>query len=342
MDDFNVTTLSESRNEYCALLISRLTPQVIEGIHSIFNDAVTLCKENDEDEKYLMTFQNFLGRVPKWNQEIVETETERIMNSSNCVYLEDLLTCVHITQLKILTNMRAGNQQKKIEIDIPKLSAFIHKVYIETSRRVYKNVFLYEQNILPLQKQKNMRELEIIVKECILNTIRDNMPLESILKSYLDESTEENVEEIKEEIKEVVEEVKDDTVNVNEPIHENLIGDSSDIPKSKDDDTKKQSLIDFSNTDNIINYDKTMEPGNIDTNKSESIDAPKSIERLEKISDERWEQRRLEEYDEDDDDDEEKLTILSDVKSDSLGIQKLETPLSLKTENLLGDVVKLD
>ena len=36
------------------------------------------------------------------------------------VNLEDLVTCVHIIQLKILTAMRVGQKQKKIDINIPK------------------------------------------------------------------------------------------------------------------------------------------------------------------------------------------------------------------------------
>jgi hypothetical protein len=55
---------------------------------------------------------------------------------------------------------------------------------------------------MPLQIQKNNRELEIIVKECILNTIRDNIPVENILKTYLDETLETDVEV--EETREVI------------------------------------------------------------------------------------------------------------------------------------------
>ena len=67
MDDFNVSSLSDTRNEYCALLISKLSPLIHQGILSIFNEAVKLCIDNEENEKYLMTFQNFLGRINKWN-----------------------------------------------------------------------------------------------------------------------------------------------------------------------------------------------------------------------------------------------------------------------------------
>ena len=38
-----------------------------------------------------------------------------------------------------------------------------------------------------------MRECETICKECILNVIRDNMPVEQILRSYMGESIEEEI-----------------------------------------------------------------------------------------------------------------------------------------------------
>ena len=205
MDDFNVSSLTESRNEYCALFINKLTPLLIQGINSIFDEAYKLCADNDESEKYLMTFQNFLGRISKWNQDLVSTETERIIQESGCSYLEDLLTCVHITQLKILTSVRVGQKQKKIDIDVPKLQDFVHKVYIEIARKIYKNVFLFEMDIMPLERQKHKRELELIIKESIINVIRNNMPIEEILRAYVDETTEEDVYEIQENTTEVVE-----------------------------------------------------------------------------------------------------------------------------------------
>jgi Family of unknown function (DUF5764) len=103
MDDFVVSNLYESRNEWCSRLVSILTPLIIEGIRSIFNESYKMCVENNETSKYLMTFQNLLSRIPKWNDVIIECEKKRIVEKSNCHYLEDLVTCVHIIQLKILT-----------------------------------------------------------------------------------------------------------------------------------------------------------------------------------------------------------------------------------------------
>jgi len=204
MDDFNVSSLHESKNEWGARLLTILTPLIIEGFRSVFEESIKICKENNEMDKYLMTFQNFITRIPKWNATIIETECNRIIEKSCCKYLEELVTCVHIIQLKLLTAMRSGQKQKKIDINIPKLSDFIHKAYVNTARKMYKNVYLFELNIPPLQIQKNNREMEIIVQECVLNTVRESIPVESILRAYMDESVEENIEvEVKEQVVDV-------------------------------------------------------------------------------------------------------------------------------------------
>ena len=143
-----------------------------------------------------MTFQNFLSRIPKWNSEIVAKEVERITQSSGCDYLEDLITCVHVIQLKALTCIRVGMEHRAIDIEIPKLDTFIHKVYILLARKLYTNVYLYEENIAPLDQQRNNREMEIMVRECILEAVRESIPIESILKAYLDKTVEENVETV--------------------------------------------------------------------------------------------------------------------------------------------------
>jgi hypothetical protein len=199
MDDFNIQCLSESKNEWISRLVNFLTPEIIKGFKSIFEESINLCKDNPE--KYLMTFQNLISRIPKWNATIIETEKNRIIENTKCDYLEDLISCVHIVQLKVLTAMRVGTEQKKIDINIPKLDDFIHNVYISCARKLYLNVYLYKIQTEGTSTQQNNREIELIIKECILNTIRDNIPISTLLKVYLDETVEEVItEEIKEEI----------------------------------------------------------------------------------------------------------------------------------------------
>jgi hypothetical protein len=195
MDDYNVNCLSEAKNEYCARLLNTLTPLLVQGLKSIYDEAVKLCDDNEEYEKYLMTFQNFLTRVPQWNNALVLEECDRIIKDSHCNYLEDLIACVHITHLKILTSVRVSQKQKKIDIDIPKLSTFIHNCYINFARKLYENVYLFEKDVMPLQYQKNMRECELICRESILTAIRNNIPVEKMLRAYIDETVDEEIVE---------------------------------------------------------------------------------------------------------------------------------------------------
>jgi len=303
MDDFNVSSLHESRNEWGARLLNVLTPLVIDGYKSILDESIKLCKENGEMEKYLMTFQNLISRIPKWNSQIIETERKRIVEKSGCTYLEDLVTCIHIIQLKVLTAMRVGQKQKKIDINIPKLDDFIHKVYITSARKLYKNVYLLEINIAPLQVQKNYRELEMIIQECILNTIRESIPIENIIKAYMDETIEEDVvEEVKEQI------IEKPILAQHDPTTEYSTGSpiSPKYPSSPSSPSSKLSggsggsggsvgSLSF----NDIDYAQTTD-GNV-----QEVQAPKSLERLEQISNIRAQQRQ---QDEDDDDDKIKIS----------------------------------
>ena len=298
-----LSNLHEARNEWCSRLVSIFTPLVVEGVKSIFNEAWKLCVETDEVNKYLMTFQNLLSRIPKWNSVIVEEERKRIVERSGCNYLEDLITCVHIIQLKVLTSIRVGNKQKKIDIAIPKLDAFIHKVYIHVARKVYSNVYLFEKNILPLAMQKNMRELEIIVQECILTAIRESIPTEEIIKAYMDESTEHEEEVIIENMDEpeMITEPSVEATDSNKEYSQE--GESSrEFPKEEEEPETVLGIRDLNDEPVLTklkfnDYDSVM----TDSNNVETVSAPKTIERLEEISMERAIQRRLEEEDDLDD-----------------------------------------
>jgi hypothetical protein len=210
MDDFNLSSLKEARNEWCVRLINILTPQMVIGIRSIFNSAKSLCAENNEMEKYLLTFQNFLTRIPQWNNELIQKERERICEASGCSYLADLITCIHIIYLKMLTSIRVGNKQKKVDLAIPTLDAFLHRAYVNTARQLYNKAYLFSLEVKPLEQQKNNTQIEEIIQKCILDAVRTTIPVENILRSYLEE-TEEQVEEVKEEIiKETIKPIKEE------------------------------------------------------------------------------------------------------------------------------------
>jgi hypothetical protein len=331
MDDFVISNLHEAKNEWCSRLVSIFTPLVIEGIKSIFNEAWRMCIDNDEAGKYLMTFQNLLCRVPKWNNVIIEEERKRIVERSSCGYLEDLITCVHIIQLKVLTCIRVGNKQKKIDIAIPKLDHFIHKVYIHVARKVYMNVYLFEKNISPLLVQKNNRELEMIVQECILTAIRESVPTEAIIRAYMDESVEQEEEVFIEPIEDPTPEKRENGSEITEEkIAEDIPEEEAPpaiIPSIQNVDTEPvMSRLTFTD------YDKVMD----ESNHVQTVNAPKTIERLEQISTSNTLRRKMEEAEEDDD----RIRIHTDEHIDLSDFDILDEPKS-RSNSLSLDVEEL-
>jgi hypothetical protein len=347
MDDFTVSGLHESKNEWAARLLTILAPHIIDGFRSILDESAQMCRENDEMDKYLMTFQNLIARIPKWNPDIVTSETQRIIEKSGCNYLEDLITCIHVIQLKILTAVRVGQKQKKVELNVMSVNDFVHKSYINSARQMYRNVYLFDIDVQPLQRQKNNREIELIVQECILNTIRDSIPVETILKCYMDETTEEDItEEVKEEdITPVPDPVP---VSVPDPITTEMVDMSNAPPPTPNTSgvTTPQSQTDLANagcftdpanagcsTDPItLTFNDIDNAVDVDKNEFQ-IEAPKNISRLQEISDARYAAAIA------DDDDTDKLVIsTSNIKLDDMDIQTIEEPRLNILPPLLDDI----
>ncbi len=336
----------------------------MEALPGEFIANVERDEESDEHEKYLMTFQNLLANIPNWNAATIEEERSRIIETSGCGYLGDLITCVHVIQLKLLTCVRVGQSQKKIDINIPSLDNFIHKAYIQVARKLYTNVYIFEKDLMPLQIQQCNREFETIVKECILNAVRESIPIEEILRAYLDETTEDEVvQEVKEEV--IEEPVKQDSVTEskspeNKPSGTQVPGSSGSKSVDPDEAGVPQNTVLPAAEPSVVPVSPSAPPPAtppppppvvqekslsfndtdmaVDTGGSvESIEAPKDVERLEQISNERNEQRKL---DEAEDDEDEKLVISNDpISLDVMDVHDVPAPdIKIDDSSLLTDV----
>jgi hypothetical protein len=134
--------------------------------------------------------------------------------------------------------------------------------------------------------------------------VRESIPIDMILRAYLDETTEDDV----------VEEIKETPVIEDQQVGGGIssapISDS--LPKSSEQESSKLS---FNNVDMAIDTN----------NKEETIVAPKDIARLEEISNMRNEQRKLESDDDDDNDSGIKLKISGDdISLGNMDVHNLE------------------
>lgn len=235
MEDTNSSIYVQAKIEYTKQLINHIQVHIFDGIKSIYDDSKDLYSKNSSSS-LLFIFRTLLEKVPEWNNEIISNETDRIIESSKCDYLDDLLTAVFISHTKILMSIGSNNTDK-INLTVPKLSNFIHKCYINTARSLWKNPLLFSENISGMEYQRNLKTIEDIICDGIENSIRFSLPVKDIIKGQLDlQEKEEKLDDntlLLNKLKELLN-LKDDSESVDESPKEVVEGNTEEIvEKSK-------------------------------------------------------------------------------------------------------------
>lgn len=201
-----VSVYAEAKSEYTKQLCQYIVP----SIQQYFLDLLEEAKQKEEDPKrVLVMYQTLLEDISDWNVDKVQRETGAIVSGSQCDYLEELMTAVFIAHTKVLSAIRLTTKQKKLQITIPKLDHFIHRILRECSRLLWSNTYLFSTSAPSLERQKNLRIIENFLQEGVLQGIRGMLPVKNILREYLKEDEEEDDAEVEED-KEEKEEKEDE------------------------------------------------------------------------------------------------------------------------------------
>ena len=191
--DVYSTAKSEYTQQFCVFLI----PALLTYFLSLLDEA----KEKEKDlKRVLWTFQNLLKDIPEWNTDKVLRETEIIQTNTKCDYLEELLTAVFVAHTKVLSAIRINSKNKKLQITIPKVDHFLHRTLSECARSLWSNAYLFSEQATSVDRQKNLRQVEQLIHQAILQSIRGMLPVKNILKEYLtDDGDDKDEKDEKEE-----------------------------------------------------------------------------------------------------------------------------------------------
>ena len=215
MEDTNVPIFAQAKIEYTNQLIDILYSHMYDGIKSIYEESKIIYRKKKNLPIFIL-FRELLEKVPIWNGEIIDSECSRIILNSNCDWLDDLITAVFISHTKILTSIGPNQNFTKINVTIPKTSNFIHKTYINIARELWKNPYLFNENIPGHEYQRNSKEIENIIKQSIETTIRKLLPVKEILKEHLETYDSDNAlnkDDLRSLLKEQIGSLKDEILN---------------------------------------------------------------------------------------------------------------------------------
>jgi hypothetical protein len=198
--DSVLSVYSDARTEYTKQLCVFLVPAYFQFYVELLEKAKRIMIQ--EPKRALWQFQNYLNEIHDWNMEKVVTEIHVIQANSGCDYLEDLLTAVFIAHTKVLTAIRLSTNNKKVEINIPKVEHFLFKVLCETAKLLWSSTYLFRDGIPGMEKQQNYRNIENMLHEGIVQAVRSLVPVKSILKDFVnhdsaskeDEDSDEEIE----------------------------------------------------------------------------------------------------------------------------------------------------
>ena len=244
MDYLNL--LVDTKKEFSIYLINNLSPEINKGIFSIFENCKNMVQQNNN---ILMSFQQVLSDVPNWQSGVVYTETMRIKDK--IPYIEDLLTAVFISNMRLLCSIK--NKNKQIKVKVPKLETFIHKCYIEVAKEFWTYTYLFNDNINKLEIQKNKRQIDIIIKNSIEEVVRKLLPLKTILKDYLETNLDTDANDESQVNNSLVDIIKDTINQQKDKIDEKT--------KTNKHDTSEEDITENKNIDKCDNDDNTeIEP----------------------------------------------------------------------------------
>lgn len=199
MEDGAISVYAEAKGEYTKQLCIFLSTPLQKFFLNLLETAKT---EEPDKKKHLKAFQDLLSQIPDWNIDKVGRETTKIQDECSCDYLEELLTAVFIAHTKVLSAIRLTSKNKSIQITVPKIEHFIHRTLSESARRIWGSVYLFADGQSSLDRQKNLRQLEALLHECVQQAVRSLLPVKSLLRDYLAEPDENDEKEVAAAIKE--------------------------------------------------------------------------------------------------------------------------------------------
>ena len=175
-------------------LATLLIPPISDGFWSIHKTSTDVCERNGQHDQVLRTFQNMLTKIPEWTEATLDTEVDRIVKTTKCTYLDDLLMGVFIAYMKSFASIQYRGNASHINIDFdrPTMTKFIHVLYTQSARKLWQVAYLFKTTGVSSEQQaRNRQDIQHLITEQFEQVIRSFLPWESIAKQFSDAQTHE-------------------------------------------------------------------------------------------------------------------------------------------------------
>ena len=195
--DTSASVYSEAKSEYTKQLVFNFQPVLLRFFLDRYDEVKKSPAVTSKTKSALSEFQDSLSQIPEWNLDKVQKETAQLLQAVQCDYVDDLITAVFIAHAKILSAIKLDTKSRRatpIQITIPKPDHFMHRAMSECSRVMWSNIYLFNDSVSSLDRQKNMTVVNQYLESGILQAIRNLLPVKSILRDSLRDEPDDAVQ----------------------------------------------------------------------------------------------------------------------------------------------------
>lgn len=176
----NLNVLVEAKKEYLGQMCLIMCPAMIDVFQEIYGEAVKTAK----GKQVLIMFQKLLKEVPNWSNAMSKRHSDNI--TDRCSWFGDLLAAVFVACTKILSAVRLKADNKKIALKLPTEEVFIQTCYNNVAKDLYKDPYIFHEEQSEYVRDEN---LTMRMSICIENTVKELIPVQQILQTYMSQET---------------------------------------------------------------------------------------------------------------------------------------------------------
>ena len=180
--------LLDCKNNYINRLNKILQTPILDKLYNIYNQCKHSSLKNNNETLILKHFQKKLELISQWDNTIITEELSNICNTNNINWLDELLKAVFISNNKIINLI---HNESVVNIEIPNTKLFIHTLYTNIARDIWKNPYLFYHKYNPSVIINNETTITKIILQNILDTIEYFLPIENVVKT-LESSLKKN------------------------------------------------------------------------------------------------------------------------------------------------------
>jgi hypothetical protein len=156
--------------------LSTLTQSLyVQGITSIYDHVRA---SNKVPRMILNEFQSALRDVTQWSNDMIANEYVRFKLITRFDRMDALVRAIARTHASARTAARRNNDVDVVPSD------HMHKTYIRIAREIWKRPFLLYHALPPMEYQRNLLEVEAIVRRCIASAFNDVLPDDVDYETY--------------------------------------------------------------------------------------------------------------------------------------------------------------